>query len=170
MRNLSDNRRSQLMKVQTVSPAYTLSEVISRTREFHNRLAESLENSVKTSTDERIALLLSYIYGHEERLSRALKVIQETAEKKQLETWFYEFSQKHNVIRKDREHRPFSEMTTNEILAEVGEEHNEIVELYRYLYGRAGSTPATELLRELVDLEEHETMRLMQEASRTDEI
>jgi hypothetical protein len=158
------------MKVQTVNPVHTLNDMLSRTREFHRRLAKGLEESAKISTDERVTLLLGYIYGQEERVSRALQVIQDSAEKSQLETWFYEFSQKHNVIRRDREHKPFSEMTTDEILAEVGEEHNEIVELYRYLYGRAGTTPATELLRELVDLEEYETMRLMQEASRTNEM
>jgi hypothetical protein len=150
--------------------AQTLNDVLSRTREFHNRLAKCLEDSAENAKDPRVSLLLDYIHDHEERVSRALQAIQESAEKNQLETWFYEFTQKHNVIRTDREHKPFSEMTTDEIVAEVAEQHDEIIQLYRYLYGRAGTTPATELLRELVDLEEHEAMRLVQEASRTDEM
>lgn len=150
--------------------AQTLNDVLSRTREFHKGLAESLNRSAADNQDVRAKLLLDYLQSHEEKLANALKTFQETAELKQLDTWFYEFAQKHNVIRSGQHHKPFSEMTTDEILAEVMDEHQQVIQLYRYLYGRAGTSPAGELLQELVELEQHEAMLLNREGERTDEL
>lgn len=150
--------------------AQTLDDVLSRTREFHDGLARCLNESAEATEDPRAELLLNYLSDHEHTLSQLLEKMQSGAERKQLDTWFYEFTQKHNVIRSEPEHKSFAEMTSDEIMTEVMNQHEEIIELYRYLYGRAGSTPAQELLRELVDFEQHEAMLLAQEGMRAEDM
>lgn len=150
--------------------AQTLNEVLSRTREFHDVLAAGLSDSAAQTDDRRAELLLDYLSDHERKLSAALQELQNSADKKQLDTWFYEFAQKHNVLRTDAQHKPFSEMSTEEIMAEVSNEHEQIIELYRYLYGRALTSSSHELLRELIDLEEHEAMKMVQQGERSDEM
>lgn len=150
--------------------AQTLDDVLSRTREFHDRLAKCLDKSAENTENPRAELLLNYLRDHEKTLSQMLGKMQGTADRKQLDTWFYEFTQKHNVIRSEPQHKPFSEMATDEIMSEVMDQHEEIIELYRYLYGRAGTSPAQELLRELVDFEQHEAMLLAQEGMRAEDM
>jgi hypothetical protein len=149
--------------------AQTLNDVLSRTREFHSRLSECLGRSSDRTDNTRAELLLDYLQDHEQKLSRALEVMQNSADHKQLDTWFYEFTQKHNVIRTSQENKAYAEMDVDDIMAAVTDQHKQIIELYRYLYGRAGTSPARELLKQLIDLEEHEAMRLSQQGSRSNE-
>ena len=151
-------------------PAHTLNDVLSRTRAFHCELSENMNKGANNTESTRAQLLLDYLQGHEERLARTLKTFQETADRKQLDTWFYEFTQKHNVIQTGEHHKPFSEMTSTEIMDEVMNEHEQVIQLYQYLYGRAGTSPAHELLRELIDLEQHEAMRLSQAGNRAEDM
>lgn len=150
--------------------AQTLNDVLSRTREFHQQLSESMVDAARSTDNTRAQLLLDYLKDHEAKLARSLKTLQETADGKQLDTWFYEFTQKHNVIQAGEHHKPFSQMTSTEIMAVVMEEHEQVIQLYRYLYGRAGTSPAQELLRELVDLEQNQAMLLSQEGNRAEEM
>lgn len=150
--------------------AQTLNDILNRTQEFHNGLAKSLEESVDEIENERAQLLLDYLREHEQKLAHALHVMQDSADLKQLNTWFYEYTQKHNVIRAKQEHKPFSQMNSREIMAEVMDEHDQIIELYRYLYGRAGTSPAQELLQELIQLEQSETMLMAQEGNRAEDM
>ena len=150
--------------------AQTLNDVLSRTREVHNLLAASLSQSANQTENSRAELLLDYLSDHEHKLAAALQTIQDSADKKQLETWFYEFAQKHNVLRTDAQHKPFSEMTTDEIMAEIADEHEQIIELYRYLYGRAGTSSSHELLKQLIDLEQHEAMQMVQQGEQADDM
>jgi hypothetical protein len=62
--------------------------------------------------------------------------------------------------------RPFAQMSVEEICEAVFDLHNQVIELYRYLQGRAEIPEARELLQALLEMEEHETMRLAQQSNR----
>ncbi len=150
--------------------AQTLNDVLDRTRELHSGLAASLGRAASATDDPRAQLLMDFLSEHEEKLEQAVDSIQKNADAKQLDTWFYDFTQKHNVVRTGGDHKTYSKMTTDEIMGEVMEEHDQIIQFYRYLYGRAGTSPAHELLRELLELEQHEAMQLSQEGNRANDM
>lgn len=150
--------------------AQTLNDVLSRTREFHDQLAKSLDSAADSTTSERAELLLEYLSDHEQQLSETVKAAQDSADENDLDTWFYEFTQKHNVIHAEPDHKPFDAMDTEEIMAEVMNQHEQIIQLYRYLYGRAWASSAKPLLQQLIDLEKHQAMLLAREGMRAEDM
>ena len=52
------------------------------------------------------------------------------------------------------------------IIAETLSQHEQVIELYRYLHSRADMPEAIELLSQLLDLEEHEAMQMSHSANR----
>lgn len=61
---------------------------------------------------------------------------------------------------------PYATMSFDEICESVFDLHNQVIELYRYLLSRAPIPEARYLLQPLLEMEEHETMRLAQQANR----
>lgn len=61
-------------------------------------------------------------------------------------------------------------MSVDEISREIFAIHNQIIDLYRSLETRPGLDRARELLGEMLQLEEHETMRLAQQVNRMHEL
>lgn len=150
--------------------AQSLDEVLTKTREFHANLAKSLDVTASENPDPRAELLVNYLKDHEIKLEKALKILQDSADKEDLNTWFYEYAQPENILRTNPSHKPFSRMTTDEIMEEVSNQHQQVIEFYRYMFGRAGGTDAGELLRELIDLEQTETNLMMYEGGRVEEM
>lgn len=150
--------------------AQSLDEVLTKTREFHANLAKSLDIPSNGNVDPRAELLVNYLKDHELKLSKALKTLQSSANKKDLNTWFYEYAKPENILRCKPSHKPFSRMTTDEIMEEVSNQHQQVIEIFRYMYGRAGGTNTGELLRELIELEQTETNMMMYEGARVEEI
>lgn len=150
--------------------AQSLDEVLTKTREFHANLAKSLDANASQNPDPRAELLVNYLKDHEIKLEKALKTLQDSADKEDLNTWFYEYAQPENILRTSPSQKPFSRMTTDEIMEEVSNQHQQVIEFYRYMYGRAGGTDAGELLRELIELEQTETNMMMYEGSRVEEM
>jgi len=64
----------------------------------------------------------------------------------------------------------YARMSVDEISEEVFAIHNRIIDLYRSLENRPGIDKASELLGEMLQLEEHETMRLAQQVNRMHEL
>lgn len=155
------------MKSEAAQP---LDEVIAKTREFHGNLAKSLDISANESTDPRARMLMDYLCDHELKLEKALKTLQKSANDDDLRTWFYEYAQPENILRTRPHHKPFSQMNSGEIMEEVANQHKQVIEFYRYMYGRAGGTETGELLRELIDLEQTETNLMMYEGNRVEEM
>jgi hypothetical protein len=61
---------------------------------------------------------------------------------------------------------PFAKLNATEIMEVIVEQHEQVIELYRYLASRADIPSAKELLEPLKSLEEHEVMRAVQTANR----
>lgn len=144
----------------------TFRDIIHWTRAYHQQLSEWLHNSSVMQNDERTQMLLDYLAEHEAKLSRAITAFEETDNLNALDTWVMEFLDKEPLLPSADLGAPFADMTTDEIIAKVQDEHARIVELYRFLVSRVSTTPAADLLEELANLETHEAMRLSQASNR----
>jgi len=73
---------------------------------------------------------------------------------------------KHPIVRHAHCDAPFAELDATQIMEVIVDQHQQVIELYRYLASRAEIPSAKELMESLRSLEEHEMMRMAQSANR----
>ncbi|KEA62905.1 hypothetical protein ADIMK_2875 [Marinobacterium lacunae] len=138
----------------------TFRDIIHWTKAYHQQLSDSLKKSSDANRDEKARLLLDYLSEHEAKLARAVDAFEKSDNLKALNTWVMEYLDKKPIKSFAQIDAPFADLSAEEIIQRVEEEHRDIVELYKFLAGRAVATPAVDLLEELAALERHEAMRL----------
>ncbi|MEM9230770.1 MAG: ATPase [Pseudomonadota bacterium] len=144
-----------------------ISDLVDWTRLMHHLLAEHLAANTDQNKDELARMLLAYVADHEAALAKIIDGFEARADPKALNTWMYDYLEHRKVDLARLSEQPFSEMTFDEICGSVFDAHNQAIELYRDLLGRADILEAKELLRSLLSIEEHETMRLAQQINRS---
>ena len=148
----------------------TLKDVLHWTREFHQHLSQCLPHCADKNTDERARMVLAYLSDHEKSLSKVVNGFETSGDEHALKTWCYEYVEKHPIVRHAHCDAPFAELDATQIMAVIVDQHQQVIELYRYLASRAVIPSATELLQNLKSLEEHEMMRMAQTANRFEDM
>lgn len=148
----------------------TLRDVLHWTQKFHTRLQECLTHCTEVNEDERAKLLLVYLSDHENQLIRTLDRYEKTANVNALDTWCYEYIDKHPVQLHQNCSANFSDMSSVEISTEVSNLHGQVIELYRHILNRATSESSRELLSGLLDIETHMAMQATQSANRLSDL
>lgn len=148
----------------------TLKDVLHWTSHFHENLSEALQLSSLETTNIRIQLLLGYLAEHEHKLAHVLEQFEKTGNKNALDTWCYEYLDKTPIIQQKLGPHIFDDINEDQIMVAVTEQHQQVIDLYRYLLSRADIAPAKEVLESLVSLEEHEAMVMSQAANRLHDI
>ena len=148
----------------------TLKDVLHWTTEFHQHLSQCLTHCADSNENTRAKLLLDYLATHETKLAQILHRFEQTANTNALNTWCYEYLDKHPIIQHNQCDKPFAKMNTHEIMGIIVDQHEQLISLYRYLQSRADTVSAQELLGNLTSLEEHEAMQMMQSANRLEDI
>lgn len=144
----------------------TFEDLIEWTRRLHEYLANSMQQSADQHSDTRARWLLSYLADQEAALEKTVANFARSADPKMLHTWVYDHFAKWPVEANAYADKPLLEMDADEISAHVFALHEKVIELYKYLEGRAEIPEAGELLHELRQMEEHETMRLVHQTNR----
>jgi hypothetical protein len=144
----------------------TLRELIEWTAKLHGELGRCLVHCANSSEEQHARWLMEYLAEHEERLEHAIAAIAEHADQRALNTLVYDYFEHAPVVPHSLADLPFSKMDFAAISQAVFTFHNEALELYRYLLSRANTERIEQLLQPLLDLEEHETMRMAQQANR----
>ena len=148
----------------------TIRDVLEWTRKLHRYLKECMQHCADTSENEREAMLLNYLAEHEKRLAEVINKFEESSNDKALNTWCYEYVDKKPISPHGKCEGPFSEMKVGEIIEEIFHMHDQVIDLYRYLYSRAGSSSPKELLGALLELEKNESMLIAQNTGRLKDI
>lgn len=133
---------------------------------MHHRLAERLADGSFQHENEMAKMLLSYLADHEATLEKIIDGFEKKADSKALNTWVYDYLEHTPIDLQHLSDEPFAEMDFNEICELVFNAHNEAIDLYRELLRQADIPEAQELIRALLAMEEHETMRLAQQTNR----
>lgn len=143
-------------------------DLIDWTSQAHTRLSRCMSEGAEERSDSLAKMLLVYLAQHEQELTRTIARIKEHADPRALHTRL------HDAVEGDRLALDLSEaygqMSVDEISREIFAIHNQIIDLYRSLETRPGLDRARELLEEMLQLEEHETMRLAQQVNRMHEL
>lgn len=148
----------------------TLRDVINWTYEFHRHLTERLTEGASQTKSERCKMLLDYMSEHEQRLAHTVREYEKTGNEHALNTWCYEYLDKHPIIHHHYTDTQFSELSSINITQLVIHQHKQVIDLYRYLAERADIRVAKDLLNDLLSLEEHEIMVMAQSANRLEDM
>lgn len=131
----------------------TMSDVLELTRRWHQQLSQHLHSSAGETGSERNEMLLDYLSEHERKLAATIEDFQRDANLEALNTWLYEYTDRHKIIHRDPHQIPFTRMSTDQITGEIANLHDQLVDLYKHLHERAESDSARETLQQLLDIE-----------------
>ncbi len=148
----------------------TFADLIDWTRQLHAHLARCLKESAGQHPDERAGALLDYISTHESLLEKAVAEYEKQADPKAMHTRLYDYGV-HKPIERNRTcDIHYKELDFAGIEKEIFDFHDQVMDLYDSLIGKAEIPEAKALLEDLKALEEHEAMRLARQIGRMDDV
>ena len=139
--------------------AETFEDLIEWNAGVHDMLADRMHKGAEVNGDERAKGLLIYLAGHEQTLANIVRKVGDHADDKALNTWLYEHLSEELLPKHDLK-VDFNNWGYERISKTVFDIHNQIIDLYRSLLERAPIPEAGEVMRELYDMQKHETLRL----------
>lgn len=146
----------------------TLQEIVLWTEQFHLGMSRSLQLA-NVQANERERLLLEYLIGHEQELAQLVKRIGENASETARNTWVSAYTEQYPPEKYSLPVLDLKGKDTNEIMAEVQQQHERIINIYRHLKDFVESS-ANELVSDLWQLETREMLRIAQSANRLEDI
>jgi hypothetical protein len=144
----------------------TVKDILQWTAAFHREIAACLRQCEDETHSERVRLLLDYLQQHEQRLAHVVERFEGTSDMDELNTWCFEFIQDNALEPRAACLSDAHKDDVEALFMDVMNQHRQLIELYRYLDGRFGHSPAHGLLEKLIDLEQHEAMQMSQSANR----
>jgi hypothetical protein len=148
----------------------TFGDLVDWTRQLHEHLARCLAHCADHNEEERAKMLLHYLAAHENEMEYVVGEFKRRADPKALNTYVVDYLE-HKPIRTHRTcDEPYAELGFNEICREIFDFHDQVTDLYRNLVGKAEIPEARELLESLLELEQHEAMRLVRQTGRMNDL
>lgn len=148
----------------------TFGQLIDWTRDLHSHLASCLSHCATKHEEERARALLDYLAAHESAIERIVNEFEHQGDKKALETRVYDYLS-HNPIKTHRTcDEPYAKLDFDGICREVFDFHDQIIDLYKTLIGKAEIPEAKELFESLLAMEENESMRLARQVGRMQDL
>ncbi|MBS9405239.1 ATPase [Halomonas sp. TRM85114] len=148
----------------------TFGDLIDWTRQLHEHLARCLAHCAGQHEEERARMLLDYLADHEAELERVVAEYERRADPKALKTYVYDYLE-HRPIRTHRTcDGHYASLDSEGICREIFDFHDQVIDLYRSLVGKAAIPEAKQLLESLLELEEHEAMRLARQTGRMKDV
>lgn len=163
-RLLANKIEGLIMKVET------LKDVLEYTKSTHRNLSECLTYSAQHNDSERARMLLNYLAEHEKALITVLQGFIDTSDTKVLSTWCLEFLDRQPTITDENCNTSFIGQGLSEIMEAVVAQHHQIISLYKHLHATADIPSLSELTEQLIELEEHHVMQMVQGSNRMEDI
>lgn len=150
----------------------TFEDLITWARELHTNLSQCLSECSTKNPDERAQALLTYLAGHESELARITAEFEKQADPKALKTRVYDYL--NNEHKRIKTHRNcdghYADLDFDGIEREVFAFHDQLIDLYDSLAGKAEIPEAKELVESMRAMEEHEAKRLASQVGRMDDL
>ncbi len=146
--------------------AETVEDLINWTRDTHGVLARLLRENADQQSRTQSELLMRYLADHEAALEKMVSKYEGRADQSSLGTWVYDYVTENPVTIDNLDADEHGESDIEEISATIFAAHKQLIELYRYLLGRADTPELRDLIEELLALEQHESMRLAYQVNR----
>ncbi len=147
-----------------------IEDILNWVAQFHGDL-ESKYLELKVGAEkERVALLLDYLADHEHNLANAIMKYREDAAPHLLSTWFNQVPEVNYLRKLSALSQHLSGADTMEVVNMAIECHDLLIDMYKSLQA-AGDTPSTKaLFQSLLEMEEHEKIRMVRDAARLESL
>ncbi len=152
------------MKVETIF------DLIEWSRKLHGSLAKCLSHCASLHQNERASLLLEYLASHESEIEKIVAGFEQQADPRAARTYVYDYMPHDPITTHLDCDDHYAKMDATSIETEVVDFHEQIISLYRTLIEKAEIPEVTELVQSLLDMEEHETKRLVRQIGRMDDM
>jgi len=150
----------------------TFEDLIDWARELHTHLSRCLSIGATKHQEERARALLEYLSDHEQELARITEEFEKQATETTLKTRLYDYmNTEHQPIRTHRTcEGHYEDLDFDGIVREVFDFHDQLMDLYNSLAGKAEIAEAKELVESLQSMEKHEAMRLARQIGMMDDV
>lgn len=146
----------------------TLRDLAQWTANFHKYLSQCLEYGRGSNDNERAQLVLDYLSEQEQTLKETVDDFETRGDEDTLNTWCVEYINKQPIVQDQTLDLAFEDMDADQIIDVISEQHENIIELYRYLSLKADIPETKQWLEKLLEFEEHEAMKMTESAARVD--
>lgn len=147
-----------------------IEDILTWIRQIHADLG-NVYCDLKGSTDkERVTMLLDYLADHEHTLADTVDKYKEDASSSLLNTWFNQLPETDYQDKLTALLQSFSCDNTSEVLSLAIECHDLLIDLYKNLQSSNDTPSSKALFQNLIDLEEHEKIRMVRDAARLEDI
>ncbi|WP_018403067.1 hypothetical protein [Marinobacter gelidimuriae] len=148
----------------------TFRELIDWTRDLHAHLASCLSHCATLNEEEQARALLEYLAVHESEIERIVDEFEHQAETNSLETRVYDYLSKHPIKTHRTCDERYATLNFNGICREVFSFHDQIIDLYETLAGKAEIPEVKELMESLLTMERNESKRLASQVGRMNDL
>jgi len=137
-------------------------DILEWTREFHSLIAQRLGQT--SGNSERAKLLLEYFSDHEERLAYVVARFEEDADAGLLNSWFQDVTEFDELPSTEELNERLKNADENEVVKLVVHCHDQIIAAYKALLNESDIESVSDILSNLVQLEENEKMLLVRDS------
>ncbi|NMT62387.1 ATPase [Marinobacter orientalis] len=150
----------------------TFEDLIIWARELHANLSRCLSECSSKHPNEQAQGLLTYLAGHESELARITAEFEKQAAPNALKTRVYDYlNGEHKRIKAHETcDGHYADLDFDGIEREVFAFHDQLIDLYDSLAGKAEIPEAKELVESMRTMEEQEAMRLASQVSRMNDV
>jgi len=108
--------------------------------------------------------------AHESEIERIVNEFERQADTNALETRVYDYLSHHPIKTHLTCDEPYAKLDFNGICREVFDFHDQIIDLYQTMVGKAEIPEVRELLESLLTMEQNESKRLARQVGRMDDL
>ena len=138
-------------------------DLIDWSRELHHHLARCMRESMDKQNDDKAKALLEYLAEHEDRLEKVVEAYERQTSENTLNTRVYDYLANGPVTSHRTCSVAYSQLDYEGICKEVFDYHDQVINLYKSLLGKAETADAYDVMKSLLEMEEHEAMLLAQQ-------
>lgn len=143
----------------------TFEDLIEWSRELHHHLGRCMKLGAEKHRDEMAQALLEYLAKHEKKLEDMIGAFERQADAKALKIHVYDYLAEGPL----KKHRtctvPYEKLDYDGICREVFDYHDQLMDFYNRMSGKAETADAYELMKDLLEMERNESMQLAQQIS-----
>lgn len=138
-------------------------DLIEWSKDMHHHLGQCMREGMPEQTDDRARELLAYLALHEDRLEKIIEEYEHQASRNTLRTHVYDYKANGPITVNPECTVQYGELDYEDICREIFKNHQQIIDLYVRLIGKAETADAYQLMESLLDVEQHESMLLAQQ-------
>ena len=145
-------------------------DLLDWTSGYHHMLSRCFAATARNHPIQRSVMLLDHLAEKELKLAHWVQDFKQLTVNKALNTWCTEYLDKHPLMGKATCDNTLLTMQAADIIAEVEEQHQQIILLYQNLCDRSQMAELQQLLTDVADMEKNEAKQMMQGANRLEDI